>query len=276
MKVSSTFAFEAPRKAATLLRGSFEDCIRRTAAVGFDCIEPQLNLSEDTLPDWKAVKARCDDAGIFVAAYATGSLFVKNGLSFVDADDAAVGELLARLQLYIDGAQITGGKLIIGCVRGNVAGGNYAICEERLAAGMRELLRRASNAGVTVLLEAINRYENDYLATAGQTAAFIEKYNLQGLQILLDTFHMNIEEKDFASGFRAAAKYLGHVHTSDNTRRVPGRGMLPWPVIIGSLKETGYDGVLSFEVITDALSAAEEDADAAAGLRYFKDGICKL
>jgi sugar phosphate isomerase/epimerase len=211
-----------------------------------------------------------------VAAYATGSLYVKNGLSFIDPDDARVRELLARLQLYIDGAKITGGKVIIGCVRGNVAAGNYAASEERLAAGMRELLRRASDAGVTVLLEAINRYENDYLATAGQTAAFIEKYNLRGLQILLDTFHMNMEENSFTSGFKAAAKYLGHVHTSDNTRRVPGSGMLPWPAIIGSLKESGYDGVLSFEVITDALGAAGEDADAAEGLRYLNDVIRKF
>jgi sugar phosphate isomerase/epimerase len=266
MKICSTFAIDAPPKAATLFRGTFAQCIQRTASIGFDCIEPQLNLHYDNLPDWKTIKAQCGDAGICVAAWATGSLYVKNGLSFINPDAAKMRELIDRLQLYINAAEIIGGKLIIGCVRGNIRDSDYTRCEEQFARGMRELLHRASDAGVTVLLEAINRYENDYLATAGQTAAFIEKYGLQSIEILLDTFHMNIEEKSFASAFTEASKYLGHIHTSDNTRRVPGSGILPWTEIIRALKKNGYDGILSFEVIVDG----EEDSEALRGLKYLR------
>lgn len=271
MKVCATFAYEASRKAPSLLRGTFESCIKRASALGFDCIEPQLNLDPENLPDWKAVKEQCDKLGIYIAAYATGSLYTKNGLSFIDPDDTVVQKLIDRLQLYLDGAMVTGGKLIIGCVRGNIAGADYAACEERFAQGMKELLRRAADSGVTVLLEAINRYENDYLATAAQTAAFIKKYGLMGLEILLDTFHMNIEEKSLEAAFNDAAGYLGHIHAADNTRRVPGSGALPWVNIIGALKRIGYHGVLSFEAIVDS----EDDSEAVRGLDFIK-GITGL
>lgn len=175
MRICATFAKEASHAAATLLRGSIEECIKRTADFGFDCVEPQLNLDRDTLPDWNQVKAQCDSRGIQVAAYATGSLYVKNGLSFIDPDNAKARLLLDCLQLYIDAASITGGKVIIGCVRGNIKGANAAACQDKLAHGLAELLRRARDAGVTVLLEAINRYENDYLATAAQTVEFIKQ-----------------------------------------------------------------------------------------------------
>jgi sugar phosphate isomerase/epimerase len=175
-------------------------------------------------------------------------------------------ELFNRLQLYINAAKITGGKLIIGCVRGNIAGQDYNACMDRLALGMKELLRRASDSGITVLLEAINRYENDYLATAAHIVSFIEKYDLKGLKILLDTFHMNIEERSLAEAFRTAAEYLGHIHSSDNSRRVPGSGALPWPEIIRTLKSIGYNDVLSFEVIVDE----DEDREAREGLNYLR------
>lgn len=266
MKICATFALESPRKAATLLRGPFDECIKRAAALGFDCIEPQLNLNVDRLPDWKAIKEQCDAAGIYIAAYASGSLYTKDGLSFIDPDTTVPQKLIARLQLYLDAAMITGGKLIIGCVRGNTSGADYAACEQRFAQGMRTLIHRAADSGVTVLLEAINRYENDYLATAAQTVAFIKKYDLKGLEVLLDTFHMNIEEKSLKDAFTDAAAYLGHVHAADNTRRVPGNGALSWANILGALKGIGYNGVLSFETIVDS----DEDGEAAQGLGCIK------
>jgi D-psicose/D-tagatose/L-ribulose 3-epimerase len=82
---------------------------------------------------------------------------------------------------------------------------------------------------------------------------------------------MNIEETSFAGAFKTAVPFLGHVHTADNTRRVPGSGTLPWPEIIRSLKEAGYDGVLSFETFVDA----DENAEALRGLQYLKGIIDK-
>jgi sugar phosphate isomerase/epimerase len=271
VKICSTFAIDAPKKAPTLLRGNFENCIKRTANLGFSCIEPQLNLCSDNIPDWGVIKKQCDEAGINIAAYATGSLYTKNGLSFISPDDSKIKELIDCLQLYINAAKVTGGKLIIGCVRGNIAGSGYSECEKKFADGLKKLLSRASDAGVTILIEAINRYENDYLATAAQLVGFIEKYSLKGLEILLDTFHMNIEEKSFLGAFKDAAKYLGHIHTSDNTRRVPGSGSLPWQQIIQTLREIGYNGALSFEAIVDG----DENSEALQGLNFLKGIIDK-
>ena len=266
MKISSTISLGAPLRAATLLRGDIFDCIARSVDMGFDGVELQLNLDEGSAIDFGEVAEFCGKKGIAVSAYATGSLYVKNGLSLIDDDPAVVDKAISRLKLYVDAAEITGGKVIIGCVRGNIPDpGEYLKLEERFASSMGRVLDAAGQKGVGVVLEAINRYENNYLATASQTACFIEKYNLP-LEILLDTFHMNIEERDMAAAFSAAAGHLGHVHLADNTREVPGMGSLDFSKIIGCLRGIGYDGWLSFECFIDK----DEDEEAKLGLRHVK------
>jgi D-psicose/D-tagatose/L-ribulose 3-epimerase len=102
--------------------------------------------------------------------------------------------------------------------------------------GISSLADFAANLGVDLCLEVLNRFENHVLNTAEEGVAFVREVGKPNVKVMLDTFHMNIEEDSF-----------GHFHTGENNRRVPGKGRLPWHEIGTTLREIGYDGAVVME-----------------------------
>ena len=113
--------------------------------------------------------------------------------------------------------------------------------------GITSLADFAANCGVTLCLEVLNRFENHVLNTAQEGVDFVREVGKPNVKVHLDTFHMNIEENSFAEAIRAAGPLLGHFHTGENNRRVPGKGLLPWHEIGGALREIGYEGAVVME-----------------------------
>jgi sugar phosphate isomerase/epimerase len=107
----------------------------------------------------------------------------------------------------------------------------------------------AARAGVTVLLEPLNRYECDYINTLADGAAIAREVGAPNLKLLADTFHMNIEEADIPASLKAAGALVGHVHLADTNRQVPGHGHLDVAAVLGALESIEYRGFLSFEVL---------------------------
>ena len=93
----------------------------------------------------------------------------------------------------------------------------------------------------------LNRFENHVLNTAEEGVAFVREIDKPNVKVMLDTFHMNIEEDSFADAIRTAGPLLGHFHTGENNRRVPGKGRLPWHEIGAALREIGYGGAVVME-----------------------------
>ena len=125
----------------------------------------------------------------------------------------------------------------------------------RTPAEDREVLRRgaggarrlAGELGVALLLEPLNRYEDHMVNTVAQAAALIADAGARGLGILADTYHMNIEEDDLCAALGSVVPVLGAVHLSDSNRAQPGTGHVPFERVISTLREAGWDGVLSVE-----------------------------
>ena len=113
--------------------------------------------------------------------------------------------------------------------------------------GIAGLADFAANLGINLCLEVLNRFENHVLNTAQEGVAFVREVGKPNVKVHLDTFHMNIEENSFAEAIRTAGPLLGHFHTGENNRRVPGKGLLPWHEIGGALREIGYDGAVVME-----------------------------
>jgi D-psicose/D-tagatose/L-ribulose 3-epimerase len=113
----------------------------------------------------------------------------------------------------------------------------------------REILPYAAAAGITAGLEPLNRFEAHLLNTCEQAIAYAERVGSDGIGILYDTFHANIEEKDPMAALHAlhASGNLNHVHISENDRGTPGRGHAPIRATIAALKALGYDGWLTIE-----------------------------
>ncbi|HEV3433063.1 MAG TPA: sugar phosphate isomerase/epimerase family protein [Nitrososphaera sp.] len=110
---------------------------------------------------------------------------------------------------------------------------------------MRRLARKAADYGIQLLLEPLNRYSTPYCATAKDAVAIAKQ--VESLGVLLDTFHMNIEEDSFKDAIEASCKFLRHLHFADNNRKMPGFAHIDFSSIIESLNEIGYLGYISFE-----------------------------
>jgi len=110
---------------------------------------------------------------------------------------------------------------------------------------LRRLSRKASDYGIHLLLEPLNRYSTPYCASSKDALAIANQ--VDSLGILLDTFHMNIEEDSFKAAIESSSKFLRHLHFADNNRKMPGFAHIDFRSIVESLNEIGYHSYISFE-----------------------------
>jgi D-psicose/D-tagatose/L-ribulose 3-epimerase len=112
-----------------------------------------------------------------------------------------------------------------------------------------QMTKVAEENDVILCMEIVNRFEQYLLNTAEEGVAYCRALNSPNIKILLDTFHMNIEEDSIASAVTTAGKYLGHVHLGENHRMPPGcgQGHISWKELIRSLKKIHYKGALVME-----------------------------
>jgi len=95
----------------------------------------------------------------------------------------------------------------------------------------------------------MNRYESPFLNTAAEAASFIRKNELRDVGILLDSFHMNIEEPSMPGAIAMAGNLLKHVHIADSNRNAPGKGHIPFLQLLRALNRVRYDQYLSAEIL---------------------------
>lgn len=107
--------------------------------------------------------------------------------------------------------------------------------------------KTAQALGINMCLEVVNRFETPVLNTAEEAVRFCHEVGNPNVQILLDTFHMNIEEDNQADAIRTAGTLLGHLHVGEGNRKLPGQGSLPWGEIGQALRDIGYTGGVVME-----------------------------
>jgi len=115
---------------------------------------------------------------------------------------------------------------------------------------------------VRFALEPMNRYETDLIHTAAEGMELIEQVGMDNFGLLLDTFHMNIEEADIGASIRACGDRIFHFHVADSNRWYPGAGHLDFGAILDDLDATGYRGFVSgeFMPVPDSDTAARNAA----------------
>jgi sugar phosphate isomerase/epimerase len=128
---------------------------------------------------------------------------------------------------------------------------------------------RAAEKGVRLVLEPLNRYESDVVNDSNEGLALVGEVGHNHLGLLLDTFHMNIEERSLTEPFRKVmnADRLWHVHLGDSNRLPPGQGHIDFHSIVATLREIAYQGFLSAEL----LSQPDPDAAAVATIRAMRE-----
>ena len=112
---------------------------------------------------------------------------------------------------------------------------------------MKELASLAEDMGVILNVEATNRFEQFLINTSSEALSYIQEVGSPACRILLDTFHMNIEEDSLGDAIRNAGEYLSALHLGESNRKPPGLGRMPWSEIKQALDDIAFDGPLVME-----------------------------
>lgn len=246
-----------------LLSGSFEEKVRKAAALGYDGIE--LMVRDPAGLDWSAVKQALARNGLEVPQVVTGELFGADGLALVTADDDLCARALARTQAVIDLAAYLDHAIVnVGRLRGRLDWlQTHLTHEERWAVAVARfaaVTRYAAERGVRIAIEPINRYEVDFIANVEDGLRMVHDVGAPNLGLMLDLFHMNIEDASIEESLRSAGRLCWHVHIADSNRLYPGAGHINFAPIFATLRAMGYTGYISAELFPrpDADTAAEK------------------
>lgn len=245
--------------------GDWEKKVEFLAELGYSAVE--LAVRKPSIVDIEYLDNILNRYSIALSAIGTGQVFLEEGLSLSDSDLAIRNSAVLRIKEHIKIAGIFGSQVILGLIRGGNEKGN----DEKkffLMDSCKKVCEFAARDSIAIAIEPINRYETSLLNTVDETIEFIDQIGYEKLKILLDTFHMNIEEKDICESIDRAKDYISHLHFADSNRRYIGAGHLDFLKIIKKLKEFNYDSYISGEILP------LPDFDTAA--RKFLDNTKKL
>lgn len=235
-----------------LLASPFSDAdvpgqFARVREHGFDVVE--VCVEDPALLTAEVITHEADACGLAVSV--CGAFGPERDVSAPDA--AARDRAVGYLQGCVDLAAAVGSPHVAGPMYATT--GRTALMpdaqrtaqRERAAASLREVADHAARRGVRLAIEALNRFETDLVNTVEQGLALCDLVERDNVGLLLDTFHMNIEERSPADAIRRAGDRCFHVQVCENDRGTPGAGHVPWPQIRDALDDIGYAGSVVIE-----------------------------
>lgn len=223
--------------------------LRQAAEWGYDGVE--LALRDPACLDANSIKAGLTKYGLEMIGLCTGEVFGSDGLGLVSESPDIAAQALARMKAIVDlAAQFGAGTLVnIGRVRGAIKRGHPRASWERAVEMFRELSKHARPGDVRLVLEPINHYEVNFVLSTQDGIDMAEQVDHPNFGLILDTYHMNIEDPNIHAAFRRARRWCWHVHVSDNNRRWPGNAHIDFASIVATLRDIGYDAYLSAEIL---------------------------
>lgn len=254
----------------------------KVRALGFDWFEVPLELTDSI--DYARAGAILRDNGLGVSVCAA----MGPDRDLIHPDKAIRDNGMAYLRQCVDAVRALGGTNVVGPLYSAVGRVWQMTADERardtdlLVTQLKELAAYAGDKGAMLGVEPLNRFETSFINLAAQAIAVVDRVDQPACQIMLDTFHMNIEEKSLGDAIRAAGKRLAHLHACENDRGAPGSGNVTWGEVAAALREIGYDGPVVIESFTSKVQsiaraaaiwrplAASQDALAGDGVKFLK------
>ena len=219
-------------------------------SMGYDAVEIPMEYPE--LIDGREVRAALDAEGLLpVACGAFGS---SRDLTH---DDPSVHNIcFDYLQRCFALSSVLGASFVAGPMYSAVGKRRMLPAEQRkiewdrAVTNLQCVCGMAAEHGMSIALEPLNRFETDLVNTAADVMRLVHDINHPAARVLLDSFHMSLEERSPEEAIVTAGEKLIHVQVSENYRGVPGTGQTPWPLIRRGLDRIGYQGVVSIESFT--------------------------
>ena len=230
------------------------------AELGFDWIEIPIEGLEDLDYTKGAEIIKANDLDVS----ACGAMGPDRDLIHEDISIRENG--MNYLRACIDACETLGATNLVGPFYSAVGRTWKSTPEQRskdtdlLVRNLKELAAYAQDHGVILCVEPLNRFETSFINLATQVVQVVDRVDSPACQIMLDTFHMNIEEKSLGDAIRAAGPRLKHLHSCENDRGAPGSGHVPWDDVAKALKDIGYDGPVVIESFTDKVESISRAA----------------
>lgn len=229
--------------------GELTPYVKRVKQLGFDLLEVSFANSPST-PDEKILELgrTAKGEGVYLTAgYGPPKKFsiTSDDLSEVEAGIEYFRQIFQKMDLA-DIRFIGGGLYSYWPV-------DYSVPIdkprdwERSVIQMRRVAKLARDFGITLGMEVLNRFEGYLINTASECRQFVKDVGAENIGVMLDTFHMNIEEDSLVSAVHTAGDMLCHLHVGEANRRLPGPGGLPWDEIGKALREENFDGCVVME-----------------------------
>lgn len=224
----------------------------KVAEMGFDMIEIPLEDLSDL--DFKRGAEIIRECGLGVS----GCAAMGPDRDLIHPDESVRQNGMAYLKGAIDACATLGATNLVGPLYSAVGRTWQQAPEERahdldiLVENLSELARYAEERGVRLGLEPLNRFETSFINLAAQAREVVDRVGHPNLGIMLDTFHMNIEERDPGAAIRRAGDRLVHFHACGNDRGAPGHDAIDWIAIRDALADIDYRGAVSIESFTSA------------------------
>lgn len=228
---------------------------RMVAEMGFDMIEVPIEGTADL--DYAAAASRARDLGLGVSVCA--AMGPDRDLIHADASVRANG--IAYLRHCIDATRTLGGTNLVGPMYSAVGRTWQATPDQRardvdlLVTQLSDLAHDAADNGIVLCVEPLNRFETSFINLAAQVIEVVDRVDSPACAIMLDTFHMNIEERSLGDAIRAAGSRLKHLHACENDRGAPGSGHVPWGDVADACRDIGYSGPVVIESFTNKVTS---------------------
>ncbi len=258
MKLAIVLSTHAAQFQAVAFKGDFEGNVAKIAGYGYQGVE--LAIRDPRLVNPAELAAVIAKHNLVVPAIGTGQAWGEERLSFTSNDPAVRRAAIKRVKSHIPLAARFNAVIILGLIRGiTPKGQSHEQSMAYLVEALQECSAAAAPHGVKYALEPLNRYETDLIHTVADGLALIERVGANNFGLLLDTFHMNIEEPSIETSIRACGERIFHFHVADSNRWHPGAGHLDFRSILAALFATGYNGWVSgeFMPIPDAATGAQ-------------------
>jgi D-psicose/D-tagatose/L-ribulose 3-epimerase len=228
----------------------FHPFVDKVADIGFDVLEVNGGTVGNMTPgERRALRVHAEDRGLSLS-YCIG---LPKQYDLASEDKAVRDHGVGFLRTMAEAIGQMGG--------GNLGGIIYSYWPATLPAGvmdkrpywdrsiasMKEAIKAAEDNNVYFNMEVVNRFEQYLLNTAVEAVDYVREVGSPNAKVMLDTFHINIEEDFFAEAIRTAGDHLGNFHVGENNRMPPGYGHIPWTEVGAALRQIGYQGNVVME-----------------------------
>jgi len=241
-----------------------EALLRDIKATGFDGVE--IPVFEGTPDQYRKLGEMLDRIGLERTAV---SAMGDPGMNLISADAATRKAGVDYMKWAIDCSAALGAKTLSGPLHSTLGAfsgtGPTAAEKKRSVSSQRAIGDHAGKRGVTIGLEALNRFECYLFNTMADLSEHIDAVGHPNIWAMYDTFHANIEEADPIGAYTKNRRNVVHIHISENDRGVPGRGNIPWKETFAAIRKSGYDDWLTIEAFGRGLK------DLAAATKVWRD-----